>query len=701
MIPIVLSLIAFFSGFCVGESVTGYASGRLTNVSIFILPSISGGGPNITSWEIEPYDPSIGEYARLNASALGTNISGIFANITLPNGSVIVRSLETNYTIQIAGKHNVVFWANDSKGNIGVVGRDYFIAGTTSVNVSFNVVDKDSAGILTNLTVFFANTNDKVRAYNFTGTRIERHSNIQYDLYYEPRVNKNITIRLNNINLSKDYNGTLMVDISQAEGFLVTYGINSSYSMSNATLVLSYANTPYSDEDNLKVYRCADWNISGRICNSGWVVVSGAVQNKIADTFTIIITGFSAYSIKQESAITERPSGGGGGRVSKPSEANFSVSEWLIEVDLLQGEKKTITLDLANNDNRALNIELNLEGIESFARLSEKKFALEPGKSKTLSLEFYAPADAKPLVYFGEILIDTGYGIKRVNVILRIREIKSLFALSVDVLPEYKKVYAGENVVAEINVENIGLDKNAELDIAYSIRDITGRKILESRKEHFVIEKSYSIKIFRGDFRLGDKIEPGTYILLGELTYNGYTINAYDSFEVKQPISWLWLVNLVMFGLIIFLFIIVIYLLVTKRRKQEGEKLRCYSESELIREKKKLKKKLERLESAFDKNRIDNSNYLIARKKISDGLNKIEHELNRIKRARARYNEEEKAELNKRKQQLRDELDKLKTAYKYGLISKNDYSKMRRSIMRKLNYIECDLIKKHSRGKRK
>jgi len=702
MFLIILFGILFFAGFGTSESVTGYASSRLTNVSIFILPSVFA-GPNITSWEIEPYDPSVGEQVRLNASAVGTSISGIFANITLPNGSVITRSLQTNYTVEIVGRHDIVFWANDSNGNIGSVGRGYFIAGTISVNVSFNVVDKDSAGISTNLTVFFANTNDEVRAYNFSGSHIGRHSNIQYDLYYEPRLSKNVSIRLNNINLSKDYNGTLMIDISQAEGFLVTYGINSSYSINNATLVLSYANTSYSDEDNLKVYKCSNWNMSGRICNSGWAVVSDAVQNKLTDTFRLTTTGFSAYSIKQESAITEIPSGGGGGGggVSKPKTANFSVNKELIEVDLLQGEKKTINFDLTNYDTRTLDIELKIEGVDGFAKLSDKKFNLEQGKSKTLSLEFYAPSDAKPLVYFGEILIDSGYGIKRINVILRIREIKSLFALSVDVLPEYKKVYAGENVIAEINVENIGLDKNAELDIAYSIRDITGKKIVESRKEHFVIEKSYSVKKFKGEFRLSDKIEPGTYIVLGEISYNGYTINAYDSFDVIQRVSWLWLANLIMFGIIIAMFIVIIYLLLAKRKKREENKHRCYSESELIRDKKNLKKKLERLESAFDKNRIGNSDYLAARKKISESLNKIEHELNRIKNARARYNEEEKAELAYRKQQLKDEIKRLKSTYKNGIIGREDYLRIKRNLEKKMKYIECDLIEKHSREKRK
>lgn len=285
--------------------------------------------PSVTSYSVEPYDPTVGYNVSLNASASDDiAVSGIFANVTLPNSTVMMFQMPCNCTVQLPGRHNVTFWANDTSGNTGSQ-QAYFIAGNAPVPVQFNAVDSNLSGITVNLTIYFQGTQQEVQLSEFTGSLTDNHTDVLYDLYYTA-LNGNATVRLNGVNLSVDYNRTLGLDKTAAPDFLVTYGINSTYSITGAILVLSYSGSGYTNEDYLGIYRCAAWNFTSRSCNGTWESVSGA-QDKNADTFTASASGFSAYSIKQESVPSPppagQPSGGGGGFVTTCN-TSWSCGEW-------------------------------------------------------------------------------------------------------------------------------------------------------------------------------------------------------------------------------------------------------------------------------------------------------------------------------------------------------------------------------------
>ncbi|MBU1111585.1 MAG: hypothetical protein KJ896_02300, partial [Nanoarchaeota archaeon] len=262
--------------------------------------------PNIITTYLNPYDPTVGENVSLNITATDNGaISGRFANITLPNTTTITVPVYAEYTTQIPERHNVTFWVNDTSGNIATF-DDYFIASQPRVNVTFNVVNNSFGGIATNLTIYFANTRKQVDFKNFIGTYLRNHTSILYDLYYEV-LGGNITVKLNNVNVSIDYNDTLGIDLTDnVTGYILTYGIYSTYNNTDANVTISYASANYSDESDLTVDRCADWNFTTRNCTSTWVEIS-AVQNTTADTFTFNTTGFSAFSIEETTTPVPPP----------------------------------------------------------------------------------------------------------------------------------------------------------------------------------------------------------------------------------------------------------------------------------------------------------------------------------------------------------------------------------------------------------
>ncbi|MCX8159096.1 MAG: hypothetical protein N3D20_02290 [Candidatus Pacearchaeota archaeon] len=674
-----------------GKLITGYGASQYTNISIFILPSV--GGANITSWQIVPYDPFIGKKVFLNASATD-NASGIFANITLPNGSVIVLKMPVDYVVQLSGKHDIVFWANDSNGNIGKIAIDYFIAGTIGKNITFNVVDRNFSGILTNLTIYFANINKEVNFFNFSGVQESEHSSILYDLFYLPNLSSKLSIRMNSINLFNDDNKTLILDIFKGYGFLIVYGINSSYSIANASVGLSYKDSDYINEDNLKVYKCNNWDIKNRVCNSEWNLVD-AVQDKSNDLFFVFTTGFSAFGIKEEFVIEEKKEISRGGAGAKTPE--FSVDKKTIEVDLMQGERRSVGFEIINLDSRAINFNISLVGIDNFGKLSAERVRLLGGESKKIIIDFDVPVDAKPIVYFGEIVINSGYEQKKIILVVRIREVHSLFELDVNVLDKYKKVYAGENVVAEIVFENVGLNKSAEIGLSYSVRDINGRKLFESKKGVFITEQMYFMKRFFANFVLSDNIGEGIYLVVASIEYGGRVLEAYDSFVViKKKFNWILIANLILLA-VIFVLLFVAFLIL-RRRKQVLKIRECYSEKELRRLLRGLNDKQKKFDLMFEAGRIDNNKYLSVKNEILIKKREIEKKLKKIKLARKRYSAEEKRELGEKKRELKEKLLRLKQAYKEGVISRKDYERIRKETLKEIEYVECEFIKRHIRS---
>ncbi len=291
--------------------------------------------PTITSYSVSPPAVITGENATLNLTATdNVNISSTWAVITLPDSSTgtvqIYPQNSSDYTTTLNGRYNVTFYANDTAGNQASE-TDYFIAGT-GFNLTLNVKDHASTGVDTNVTIYLTGTNKKVRTHNLTGTLKYAYAGTNYDLLFTA-YNKAITVRLNNVNLSKYNNKTLGIDkkASPISGYLVTYGITSEFNQSNVTLTFDYTGQGFTNENYMGLYRCADWNFTAQTCAGAWSKLTAATQDKTANTFTVTLTTLSGFSIKQEtvpSAPGGEDTGGGGAGAGIPCSPIWNCTEW-------------------------------------------------------------------------------------------------------------------------------------------------------------------------------------------------------------------------------------------------------------------------------------------------------------------------------------------------------------------------------------
>jgi len=286
--------------------------------------------PLITSTEIDPYAALVNGTVFLNATAANGNVT-LWAVVTLPNSSETTVGLPNGYfNVTIPGRHNVTFYANDTAGNLDLE-TDYFMTSEVNQSVVFNVVDGNLTGIATDLDIYLPGKVKLVQENIFTGIEVDSHPGLLYDLFYT--VLNGTTILLRDVNITLDNNRTLGVDLlsTPVNGYILTFGVNNTYTIANSTIVLNYSNAAYTNENYLGFYKCADWNFTGRACLGTWVSQT-ATQDKTLDTYTFTVSGFSAFSIKQEtvpSAVTPTPSapsaGGGGGIICKE---NWECSSW-------------------------------------------------------------------------------------------------------------------------------------------------------------------------------------------------------------------------------------------------------------------------------------------------------------------------------------------------------------------------------------
>ncbi|MFC1775096.1 beta strand repeat-containing protein, partial [Nanoarchaeota archaeon] len=278
--------------------------------------------PVIVDTSVTPLARAVLQNVTITANVTDDiGVDAVLANITLSNGTVQQLPLaniggdtyQGIYTSpNLTGAYNVIIIANDTASNIVTAVAESFNIGPLFVWTG-NVVDSNNTGLNSSIEIFYADTTVELDA-KATGLYLEYISTFLYDILYKAYDGR-IQVLLRSVNLSSNNNETLGLErIAPSGEYLVVYAIeNMNYSFTNATVIISYANTSYSDENSLILQVCEDWEFNSSVCTSGWTALSG-VQDTNADTFTFARTAFSAFGIKEE---TVTPTGGGRRRCSE------------------------------------------------------------------------------------------------------------------------------------------------------------------------------------------------------------------------------------------------------------------------------------------------------------------------------------------------------------------------------------------------
>jgi hypothetical protein len=264
------------------------ADGTLQVVSVYI-----------NSAAVLPAAVVNGSQAQLYINA--SNAQSVWANVTLPNGSSEIIPLTNTFNTPFGdtsqlGQYNVTFYANSSGGDItnasGTLG--------SYLPLSFNVtvMNSSSSGINSTWTVSYSGTtvaSSSSPVGNYSGTLPNALMDLGFGAY-----SGLFGVTLSGINISMDNNLSFGMDNPDIPGYLVAYSVDNPFNFTNATVVVYYTGTAYTNEASLRLFKCEDFDFAAQACDGSWTdYTPQAVQNTAGHYFSFPVSEFSGFAVQQ------------------------------------------------------------------------------------------------------------------------------------------------------------------------------------------------------------------------------------------------------------------------------------------------------------------------------------------------------------------------------------------------------------------
>jgi hypothetical protein len=498
----------------------------------------------------------------VNASIQVISI-GPTINIISPKEGRTYRNLSIllNYSVYDPDGIFLVWYNIDQGDNISLgstSGYTYF--NTSEGSHTLYLYANDTTSAISSASVNFQVNNTKIIVIyeEFRGSK--RGSSIDFDSLSDEQLENLPDMVLENINYGKilwNKNINITDDINPGDRITnldrgVEVGrnfifVNSTYlpNLNNKSTLWFY-NLSFKNPKVMK---------DGKACPSS--VCTG--QQYLGGTLRVNVTGFSNYSVQETSG--GRGGGGGGGTISSTnvseSEILFFFYPDLIKASLIKGEKKTEHIKIKNFENSSVEFQLSLD--LDMLNLSEENFILGPQEEKDIILIIKVPQDIEPEIYTGNVIITAKEGnrtkTEKINVVVAVSEEKKLFDLKVNVPPEYKSVKAGDSVLAEIEIYNLGItQEEVDVELRYSLRDLDNNIIQEGSKT--IAVHTTASDVLRLDVPKNTK--KGRYIFAVDVVYDSQKAFSIDDFNVenKEPINFTYILITTVVALAIILVLI-------------------------------------------------------------------------------------------------------------------------------------------------
>ena len=457
---------------------------------------------------------------------------------TVNNGTTNTTITE-NTTINLNDKasYTIILYANDSLGQLNSTRVTFFI------NESYG----------------WTITSDK---YSFNDDSYNNDSSQNYTAWYE--------------NMGKEY----MQNISGFTLEIPNYGkivfntplnisrwlddLDDNSNINNNTILINSTNLPeFNMSATLYLYSLNFTN--PRMLRDGVVCPSTICtqQSYSGGSLIVNVTGFSEYQ------ADETPSEGGGsddsgtGGVSESGGVTtvitldeISVDKQMINIKLKQGETTTIKKIITNKLDRNLIVEIKTSSLSDFVIISNEKIKLTPKESKEVIFEITIKPDTTPNLYQGELIITTEKTQEKIPITIEVESTKSLFDIDVTIPTQSLRVLPGQELIANINLFNIGAPKGVDVLINYDIRSYEGKSIYQS-SESVGIETRTSLS---KNFQIPEDADFGDYILYVKVTYDGEVASASTWFSIgKKPLENITIVLYLIIAILMVMILIVLY----------------------------------------------------------------------------------------------------------------------------------------------
>lgn len=322
--------------------------------------------------------------------------------------------------------------------------------------------------------------------------------------------------------------------------------------------------------------------------------------------------------------------GGGGAPPAIPIKTEFTTDKTTLKVVLKQGQTKEETLSIKNIGTNIFDVKYYLENIEKFVTYPEGEITtlLNPNEERMIKFVFQAMENEKPDIYTGKIRLKGPSSEKEVNALIEVDSAEPLFDVDVEVLPDSKSVFPGQELLAEVNLFNVRGFGRVDVVVEYSIKDFGGN-LLATEHETLAVETQAK---FTRKILVPSDLKPGNYAVFAKVIYADSVGISSDLFDVKAkairlyPIQINGYKTILLVGAMALVAGILIFSayqfghLKNKAPKTKTEAVEQVKEEEKTQ---KLRKELEALESAYKSGFISEESYLKGRKRIEDKINSL------------------------------------------------------------------------------
>ena len=200
---------------------------------------------------------------------------------------------------------------------------------------------------------------------------------------------------------------------------------------------------------------------------------------------------------------------------------------------------------------------------------------------------------------------------------------KQLFDVNVYVLPEYKKIFLGDEMLIQITLLNVRGFGSGNVSIKYSIKDPKGSLIASEQETAFVETQAKLVR----KLIIPAELKPGTYTAFVEAFTDVVVGTGSDTFEVKSKLEYVYppelkfyLAILAVAVAFVIALLLGIYAFKTLKKKKEIAKIKEKMPLEKVE---KLEKELKALEDAYKLGFISEESYRKDKERIEKELQKL------------------------------------------------------------------------------
>ena len=284
----------------------------------------------------------------------------------------------------------------------------------------------------------------------------------------------------------------------------------------------------------------------------------------------------------------------------------FSLIIVMIILGIAIFKKPVVTGKVAQSNEAIFSENLNLQVNESGAYEWQVK---NPGNMKSLKASGAVSANGTARVYIEnngtrQLIFDSK---------------RQLFDIDINVLPEYKKVFQGDEVLLELRLFNLRGFGAGNVNVKYYIKDSKENVIAVEEEKIFVETQAKFVR----KLVMPLEIKPGTYIAFVEVFTDVIAGSGSDTFEVighEAPSYQQLRYYIIGVAVVVAMLIIAILTIyghgVIKKKKQIAE----LKEKAPLERGEKLERELKALEDAYKSGFISKESYEKERKRIEERL---------------------------------------------------------------------------------